>query len=63
MLLLGGLQVIMAMMRLFTEIVLTRAVPAAWKVAQIIPLFKGGGRKRSDWNNHRGIALVSIVMK
>ena len=48
--------------KLFNAIIEERTVPAEWKKAIIVPIFKNKGSKL-DCGNHRGISLISVPSK
>ena len=52
----------MALTQIFNEIRSTRAWPERWRVANVIPLFKGNGNAL-DPGNHRMIALMNVLPK
>ena len=58
----GGLAMKRELTKLFNVIVNERIVPAEWKKAIIIPIFKNKGSKL-DCSNHRGISLISVPSK
>ena len=58
----GGAVIIRELTKLFKAIVEERAVPAEWKKAIIVPIFKNKGSKL-DCGNYRGISLISVPSK
>jgi len=58
----GGEEGILWMMRIFQVCMRYEAVPMDWKVACVVPIYKGKGDK-SECGNYRGISLLSVVGK
>ena len=58
----GGDEVFKWLVRLFNACWINGEVPADWKEAMILPLYKRKG-ERSECSNNRGISLLSVVGK
>jgi len=58
----GGVIVIKWLVRLFNVCFKENRVPEDWKIACVVPLYKGKGDKL-ECNNSRGISLLSVVGK
>ena len=58
----GGPALHSALSRLFNLFLLCAYVPSSWRTADILPLYKGKG-KRSDFSSYRPISLTSCICK
>ena len=58
----GGVIVVRWLVRLFNVCFRENRVPEDWKIACVVPLYKGKG-ERLECNNYRGISLLSVVGK
>ena len=58
----GGVIVVRWLVRLFNVCFRENRGPEDWKIACVVPLYKGKG-ERLECNNYRGISLLSVVGK
>ena len=59
----GGEPVAKLLVILFNRILETERTPSSWKKSVITPLYKGGGKPKSDPSSYRPISLMQVLAK
>ena len=59
----GGSVVVKNLTALFNKIIRVGRIPNDWKFGLLVPIFKGGTKKKTTPDSYRQVSLLSCVLK